>query len=259
MDPKSYIASGILEQYVLGKLNAQQAAEVEQYAAQYPEIKAEIEAIELALEEYALLHGQTPPPGVLSTILQTLGERGTYAQPKGSSSNRTLLAVAWALFFVAALGWLYAYQQNRHQGDTIADLSSELNTLETSCDSVQREKEQLEQELQFLRQPTTQSTIMEGTELSPEAIAAVFSNPATQETRLDAGNLPVPPSGQQYQLWAIVDGNPVSMGVFEVQSDRQGLQSVPYIENAQAFAITLEPRGGSETPTMEQMYVIGNT
>ncbi len=244
---------------MLGKLGPNEAAEVEQNAAQYPEIKAEIDAIELALEEYALLHGQAPPPGVLSTIIQTLEERGTYAQPKGNSSSRTLLAIAWVLFFVAALGWLYAYQQNRKQGDTMEELSSELNALETSCDSIQTEKEQLQQELQFLRQPTTQSTIMEGTDLSPEAIAAVFFNPETQETLLDAGTLPVPPSDQQYQLWAIVDGNPVSMGVFEVEAGRQGLQPVPYIGNAQAFAVTLEPRGGSETPTLEQMYVLGNT
>jgi len=29
------------------------------------------------------------------------------------------------------------------------------------------------------------------------------------------------------------------------------------IAHASAFAVTLEPRGGSATPTMDQMYVLG--
>ncbi|MEQ8702579.1 MAG: anti-sigma factor [Phaeodactylibacter sp.] len=257
MDPKTYIASGILEQYVLGKLSSEQMEEVEQNATQYPEIKEEIEAIELALEEYALLHGQTPPPGVLSTILQTVDERGAQAQLKGKSSSRTLLVITWVLFFAAALGWLYAYQQNRTWEDKVAALSTELNTIETACDNIQEERDRLQQELEFLRNPDTRNTRMNGTDLSPEAIASVFYNPASEASLLDVGSLPVPPSDQQYQLWAIVDGAPVSMGVFEVNTDTSGLQPVAYVENAQAYAVTLEPRGGSETPTLEQMYVIG--
>lgn len=257
MDPKAYIASGILEQYVLGKLTPEEMAEVEQNAAQYPEIKEEIEAIELALEEYALLHGQTPPPGVLSTIIQTLDERGTQAQLKGPRSSRTLLAIAWVLFFAAALGWLYAYQQNQESTATIAALSEEINTIESSCDSVQATNGRLQAELEFLRNPDTRNTRMNGTDLSPEAVASVFYNPASEASLIDVGSLPVPPSDQQYQLWAIVDGAPVSMGVFEVNADTSGLQPVAYVENAQAYAVTLEPRGGSETPTLEQMYVIG--
>lgn len=257
MDPKTYIASGILEQYVLGKLSAEEMAEVEQHAAQYPEIKEEIEAIELALEEYALLHGQTPPPGVLSTILQNVEEKGTHAQLKGNSSSRTLLVIAWVLFFAAALGWLYAYQQNKDRADAIAALSEELSTTEVACDSIQAELDQLRQELEFLRNPATLDTRMQGTDLSPEAIAAVFYNPASEASLIDVGNLPVPPSDQQYQLWAIVDGAPVSMGVFEVGADTSNLQPVEYVAGAQAYAVTLEPKGGSESPTLEQMYVIG--
>ena len=47
------------------------------------------------------------------------------------------------------------------------------------------------------------------------------------------------------------------MGVFNTPADTAGLQEVPYVENAQTYAVTLEPRGGSENPTMKQMYVVG--
>ena len=54
-----------------------------------------------------------------------------------------------------------------------------------------------------------------------------------------------------------MEGAPVSTGVFNTPMDTAGLQEAPYVESAQAYAVTLEPRGGSETPTMEQMYVVG--
>ena len=59
----------------------------------------------------------------------------------------------------------------------------------------------------------------------------------------------------QYQLWGIVEGQPVSVGVFDLD---QNLREMLNIANASAFAITLEPTGGSETPTLDKMYVIGN-
>jgi anti-sigma-K factor RskA len=60
----------------------------------------------------------------------------------------------------------------------------------------------------------------------------------------------------QYQLWAIVDGKPVSAGIYSEDKDSQIVLSK--IENPQAFAITLEKQGGSIVPTMENMFVIGN-
>ena len=92
-----------------------------------------------------------------------------------------------------------------------------------------------------------------------DAIAAVVYNTEAQNSYLDVINLAEPTSDQQYQLWAIVDGTPVDMGVFDIAINTDsGLIEVPYIEDAQAFAITLEPRGGSVVPTLEQMVVLGN-
>jgi anti-sigma-K factor RskA len=47
------------------------------------------------------------------------------------------------------------------------------------------------------------------------------------------------------------------MGVFDVAGDMTSLLKMKTTGKASAFAVTLEPRGGSKNPTMEQMYVIG--
>ncbi|MGB3617133.1 MAG: anti-sigma factor, partial [Catalinimonas sp.] len=74
---------------------------------------------------------------------------------------------------------------------------------------------------------------------------------------LQVVDLPVPPAGKQYQLWGIAGGQPVSMGVFNLPTGGAELQAVAAVPNAQAYAVTLEPTGGSPTPTLDQMYVMG--
>jgi hypothetical protein len=52
LDIQAYIASGILESYVLGITSAEENVEIEALALQYPQIKAEIEAVRASLSLY---------------------------------------------------------------------------------------------------------------------------------------------------------------------------------------------------------------
>ena len=99
---------------------------------------------------------------------------------------------------------------------------------------------------------------MRGTKLSESSLAIVYWNEVKRFAYLDVVALPEAPSNKQYQLWAIVNGKPTDMGVFDLTAPGGGLQSVPFVENPQAFAVTLEPKGGSPVPSLDQMYVIGN-
>jgi len=51
---------------------------------------------------------------------------------------------------------------------------------------------------------------------------------------------------------------PVDAGVFDWNSE--GLQKMKSISGqaVAAFAVTIEPKGGSESPSLETMQVIGN-
>ena len=55
---------------------------------------------------------------------------------------------------------------------------------------------------------------------------------------------------------SIIDGKPVDAGVFDVGAD--GLLKMKSITgNAVAYAVTIEPKGGSESPSLETMQVYG--
>lgn len=48
------------------------------------------------------------------------------------------------------------------------------------------------------------------------------------------------------------------LGVFDLENSNLGPVIPVTQENIQAFAITLENKGGSPTPNLNQLYVIGN-
>ncbi len=61
-------------------------------------------------------------------------------------------------------------------------------------------------------------------------------------------NLPKPPAGKVYQLWLIEGSRPTSIGVM-ADGQVSGTVTFESLGNADAIGVTLEPTGGSPTPT----------
>jgi anti-sigma-K factor RskA len=79
-------------------------------------------------------------------------------------------------------------------------------------------------------------------------------NAQTQAVYLQAQLMPLAPAGKQFQLWAIVNKKLVDAGVFETGANvSQQLQQMKAIAVAQGFAVTLERKGGSPEPSMDQV------
>jgi len=68
-DIKTFIDSGILEQYVLGQCSPAEIKQVEDMAAIHAEVRDEIKAIGIALESYAGSHDMEPEDPTLKTFL----------------------------------------------------------------------------------------------------------------------------------------------------------------------------------------------
>jgi len=71
MDIKTYISSGVLEDYCLGVLDDSETAQVEQMAAMHAEIKNEIIAFQRSLEQYAVAAAKRPSTHIKHNLLNT--------------------------------------------------------------------------------------------------------------------------------------------------------------------------------------------
>ena len=265
MDDKNYIESGILELYVAGALNEAEQKEVELMAAQNTEISDELKAIQLAFENYALAHAIAPPKHVLDSILSVVKEKGTSqttaktiqmkpAQGTASNMMRYLAYAASILLFISLIANVYYYNKFVGVQSDLAAMSNEKLELANQFDVVHAGYQQLQSDLSIIKNPNIIAVTMKGQAASPNSTSLVYWDKSTGNVYISANNLPIPPAGKQYQLWALKDNKPIDAGMFDMNGE---LQSMKNIFAADAFAVTLEPIGGSISPTMEQLYVVG--
>lgn len=270
MDVNEYIASGILESYLLGAVSEQERKEVECMSHIYPEIKKELDVIAVSLEKMAFSQKIDPPVSLKNKIFSALPKEapGSAAQPKvvplKASTNtyqsfNRLLAAACVVMAVSMIA-LYFYQSSQ-----VVDLEKNLRAQEAQNDknnymiaSLREEMAGKNGEIAMFRSPDFKTVFLKGVETkSKSSLAIVCWNKESKETVIAVQNLPDVDPNKQYQLWAMVDNKPVSIGMIPTDSVLGGFMKMNTVENPQAFAITMEKKGGSEVPTMEEMYVFG--
>jgi hypothetical protein len=241
-----YIESGILEQYVIGSLSPKEIEEVEQMIQQYPEVKEEVSKIELTLEKLSKSQGIKPG----------LSEDQLVKNIKGNSNIpdahvNSVFSKIWPyislLALVLSLG-AYFWKTN-----TCNECEHKLEHVTKVMEVSDNNNKLLQEQIKILTSAKTEKIVLAGTKLSPDAYAAIIIS--EDNIYLSSQGLPDPAKEKQYQLWALKDGKPISMGVFDIKVD--SLIEIQNVAGAQAYAITLEPKGGVESPTLDQMYVMG--
>lgn len=239
--------------------------------ARHPEIREELERIELALEGLAMADAAPVDAAVLDGLLKDIrtqqpasAETATQqvSPPKTPTPKIARgplsLWLPWALV-VAGLGALWFYndqlsdQQLANEG-----LQLRYDQLEKECNVSQDALQNAQQYINTLTNTATQNIVLAAAGEGSDKSAAVFYNPAIQQTLFVATNLPAPPTGKQYQLWAIDGEGPKDLGVLATNLDGKTILEVKHLSNVAAFAITLEDAGGKPTPDLTQLQVIGN-
>lgn len=269
MDIKEYISSGRLEEYILGSLSEQEMQEVECMVSIYPELKEELEGMQVAFEKYLHQYAVNPPSNLKEKIYQQVKKEPEISLSEVSESEfiggkqkklnvARILSVAASIVLLLSLIFIYrlANQNNRLEAN-LDDLEIRFERLTETYQETVEENEKLAFKARVLSDPAYKVIPMEGVEDYASSMAYVYWDTNTKDVYVGIDQLPLPPEDKQYQLWAIVDGKAVDAGVFEVSDDTTGLQKMKNIQRAEAFVVTLEKRGG--VPVAEgDIYVMGN-
>ena len=251
MNTQDYISSGIIESYVLGLASDEERAEFESMCSLHPEVLQARTAFELSLEKQAFQHSVTPSADVKTKILTAIGNSGKVVSMKDAQPPQIRPAFGWLKFAAAACLFLLAGSMYMN-----IILSAKNKKLRESYNNTAEELSFIKKDLQTISgNPNIKMASMKGLDVSPRSYATVYWDTASHDVYLLTNNLPVPASDKQYQLWAIFNGQPVDLGVFDMKKERLLIQA-KNAQGAEAFAITLEEKGGSPTPK-GQMYVMG--
>lgn len=276
---RAHIESGLLELYVLGDISPDEKLHVEAMARQHASVRAEIEEIEHTLYRYADAQSVEPTPHlrdrVLNSLLTNLADNRTLktvrseeqgAAVKPLAPSTTIAKPTTSIFYkyafaasllllclsAAALSVLYKRLQTSEQRLLSATLSNRKFAHQVNV---------LDKELNVFRDPSYKIIQLKGTDKTPASALTVAWSAQKQKVIIDLYSAKLPPADKdhQFQLWAIADGKPVDLGVFDsAQPDSADVKMMKSIASAQAFAVTIEPRGGSINPTLDQMVLIAS-
>ena len=272
-DIKAYIESGILELYVLGDISREEKLQVEAMAAKHPAIKAELDEIERSMELYAEHNAVEPAENlrsrVLNSVLTNFGDDRNFDTKTEPVKNNIITLPApktgsfYKYAFAACIALLIA------SGIALMNLYSKLQESNTQLAALQADKQHfanrvnfVEGELGIMRDTSYKFLKLNATPHAPVGTAITIAwSPTKKKVIIDMASvkMPVNDKTHQYQLWAIVAGKPVDLGVFDANPDSTDMREMKTIAalKTDAFAVTLEPRGGGVNPTMDQMMVLG--
>ncbi len=213
-------------------------------------------------------------PALHDTILRQVAPPDPIPEPAGAPRKRISSAgakgIPWALAALLAIfcGFLslgksrsevQVARLNKDNGSLqlrLAGLDSERNRLEARVAALENERNDL----------TTRGASVEGRDALKEVqtvpLAPQPGAPAGSEVTvlweqrkqagvLELSKLPPPPAEKSYQLWAITTGSPqpVNVGVLASTGPRATFRAPRTTSPVAALAISLEPLGGSPTPT----------
>ena len=266
MDTKEYISSGILELYAAGQLSETESADVEANIRKYTELKIEYEQIQKALYISALNNLKSPSEKVKLALLKKVNPAesenfkigSTYTEARSYNSYRYLMAASIAFLLFSLAANFYLWNKLESAENEIAVLSDQKKLIIQDYEAVSRKLSITSKDMEIMKDRNYKMVDLKGLEKSPGSNVLAFWNPESKKLYVGVMSLPVPPPGKQYQLWALSNGKPVNAGVMDVDPSDKSLHEMKSMDDAQAFAVTLEPKGGSVNPTMNEMYVMGS-
>jgi Anti-sigma-K factor rskA len=188
-----------------------------------------------------------------------------------STPARSYLSGVWLPWAVAAallIAFAYSFTAWRTERRSLQAAMDQDRSEASALEENARLKEQLSEEglvsaelaqiNSVLSAPQSRKILLAGQEPAPDSSASIYWDIQGNRWVVTA-DLPPAPEGKVYQLWFVTPEAKISAGL--INPDKKGhafkvIGFPPEITQLAAAAITLEPEGGSEQPTMP-IYALG--
>ena len=241
---QEFLATDLLERYLMDDVSELESARVERYIAMYPEVRKEYMELQENLEVYARLFSVKSPEGLRERIMHRVARERA---GRRKFINYSIAASIAALFMAGAS--FFFWNQNQNLQEENALVNNKIQVLEADM------KEQLEDvrnQFIVLNNPGTRKFMVNGNRKARDLKAIAYVNPVKKLSYINVRKLPNLPEDQDYQMWAEVNGEMVNLGVLGQVSDEDKLMALPYGDKGISY-ITIEPKGGNTTPSVQNI------
>jgi anti-sigma-K factor RskA len=260
----------LLAGYVLGDLSSEDMITVQQYLDRNPDAMYEIEQLQSTLALLPLGLEDVVVPGdlkstIMAAAMPTEAPIVHSATPSVSNSipEKTRAyqvpnaSIPWAGIaggLAAGLAIAFGFQSLGLRQE-MASTRLELARLRQSQEQLAQTDNRYRNSVAVLGQPESRMLTMTGMGAVSAASGQIVISPKQNRALFVVKNMPPPPTGKVYHLWAIVDGHKVACAQFAPESDGQALLQLPANRwtAATQVVITLEPEQSEAQPTGEMV------
>jgi len=239
-----FLETDLLEKYLLGNTSNQETLQVERYIAMYPEVRTTYLELQENLESFARLHALKAPEGLKAKILYRIR-----TQDLGRKKSRRLAIAATIAAFIFAGSSYFFWDQSKSLQEENTIVTNRILNLEAD---MKQQLEDVRNQFIVLNNPQTRKFYVNGNNKAKDLKAVAYVNPVKKLSYINVRNLPNLPENQCYQMWAEVNGEMVNLGIIKNINDKDKLLALPYAKNAISY-ITIEPEGGNNSPTVQNI------
>jgi len=267
---KEIIESGMLERFVFGQCTEHELSELVPMIEQNPELKEEINRIEETLMQAAFSQSVAPAENLKEKILSTIDatdnitdskiikmkRRGAFLKKENAQVKFYLYAASILLLLSLGTNAVLFTNYNGAKNE-LAELKDSRRQIAAEFASLRDAHDDLNQQFTLVTNPFVRQIDLEPTKENSDINAKIYFNNNNGNVILNLAGLQALPKDKQYQLWALVGGNPVDLGTFDGGIKTSILKIMMRVDKPDAFAVTIEPYGGSKSPTLDQMVMLG--
>jgi hypothetical protein len=260
MNIDEYIGSGVVDLYAMNALSPNEKKEFERLMILYPEIGLELNKTKAVLEQYAAGHSMNPRPQVRKEIIDSINTGNGLAQKpneKSRSGNYSLtykymIAASLAALVVSTFASWFFYSRWDEAEERYSKLLNEKNDLSQNYNLLKSTFDESVSNLVIMRDESSDVFVLHSKDSTQRLQARVYWSKYSMRSYLDLISLSPPGDGRQYQLWALSGKDTFDAGVFLNGEPLQRMKDIPH---ADSWLITIEPKGGSPFPNLQQVVL----
>lgn len=255
---QEFLASNLLDKYIIGATSSKENTEVEYFIDNFEEAKLAYEIGQKNLEILAKANSK-PAPDLLKNILKNINSKDLTtenAQPKviHITQNQTstpwyfmAASVAAVIFAIAATALYFDNKSLKSENQVVVE---EIFDLRSDIEKTNSQLSDLMRQFQKLNNPDTQKYVLSGNERASNLKTVAYINPVERTSMLDIISLPKLPEDQCYQIWGELQDRMVSLGIMHPNDAK--IKPLPYLDSLTALTITIEDKGGNVVTSPER-------
>lgn len=243
MTKNELLNSGLLEEYVLGLCPEEIAVEIDQLAEADPEVRQIISRLKSGVQDYCK-----------ETRKVASQKKRSRSNGKATVFSKTILGMTGVVALGLAMLTIHFYsktQELRSQNDRLlAAIDNERESWEARVN----ESIQMQSLHHLLTHRNTKQIQLASVDNKKTADCLIYWNDRERNAMMHILELPPPPNGWCYKVWADSAGKMVDMGMIHLS---RRWHELPYLPNISAINISMEPQASHLTPSAEHLFCKG--